>query len=228
MQLDVCAAGTAGRPELIAALERTTRWAERCLASRDPEQAVFGIIQGGSEQDLRFRHMEELSAMPFDGLALGGFSVGEPPEKMHETLRAVAPALDPQRIHYLMGVGTPTDLLLAIGQGVDLFDCVMPTRNARNGQAFVRTGRIVVRNQKYRLDRQVLDDSCECPACAGGYSRAYLRHLYIAGEILAHRLLSVHNLTFYARLVREARQAIFDGRYAVFAEERLREIRSGT
>ncbi|HSC87158.1 MAG TPA: tRNA guanosine(34) transglycosylase Tgt [Polyangiaceae bacterium] len=224
MQLDVCAPGMSGRPELIAALERTTRWAHRCLAARDPEQAVFGIIQGGSEVDLRLRHAEELSALPFDGLALGGFSVGEPPEQMHRTLAQVAPRLDPSRIHYLMGVGTPRDLLIAIRHGVDLFDCVMPTRNARNGQAFVTGGRLVIRNQRFRLDRAVLDESCDCAACTGGYSRAYLRHLYMAGEILAHRLLSLHNLRYYARLVAGARTAILEGRYESYFDTKMREL----
>ena len=165
--------------------------------------------------------------MPFDGLALGGFSVGEPPEAMHRTLAEVAPDLDPARIHYLMGVGTPSDLLRAIGQGIDLFDCVMPTRNARNGQVFVRTGKVMIRNAKHRLDQRVLDETCDCPACAGGYSRAYLRHLYIAGEILAHRLLSLHNLRFYGRLVSDARAAILRGAFEEFAGERLREMSAG-
>jgi len=221
MQLDVCAPGGAPRSEVISALERTTRWAARCLASRDPHQAVFAIIQGGTDVELRLRHMAELSALPFEGLALGGFSVGEPSEVMHRTLAEIAPRLDPERIHYLMGVGTPADLLRAIAQGVDLFDCVMPTRNARNGQAFVSNGKLMVRNAKYRLDRRVLDENCDCPACQGGYSRAYLRHLYVAGEILAHRLLSMHNLHFYGRVVREAREAILLGKYEPFMNERL-------
>lgn len=227
MQLDVCPPGGAPIQEVRAAVERTTRWAERCLAARRPEQAVFCIIQGGTDVELRKAHREALSAMPFDGLALGGFSVGEPVESMHRTLAEVAPDLDPERIHYLMGVGTPKDLLLAIGSGIDLFDCVMPTRNARNGEVFVRTGRLRIRNLKHRLDRRVLDETCGCPACAGGYSRAYLRHLYIAGEILSHRLLTLHNLHFYGRLVADARAAILEGRYAAFAEERLREFATG-
>jgi queuine tRNA-ribosyltransferase len=162
--------------------------------------------------------------MEFEGLALGGFSVGEPPEKMHAALGEVAPRMDPERIHYLMGVGTPSDLVRAIGVGIDLFDCVMPTRNARNGQAFVPGGKVVIKNAMYRTDRRVLDETCDCETCAGGYSRAYLRHLYVAGELLVHRLLSLHNLRFYARLVEEAREAVVLGRYAQWAEAKLREV----
>lgn len=226
MQLDVCPPGGAPREEVVRAIERTTRWAERCLAARDPKQAVFGIVQGGTDVELRLRHMEELSRLPFEGLAFGGFSVGEPTQFMHETLALVGPRLDRSRIHYLMGVGTPEDLLRAIGNGIDLFDCVMPTRNARNGTVFVRTGKLVIRNLKYRLDRRVLDETCDCPACAGGFTRAYLRHLYVAGEILAHRLLSLHNLRFYGRLVADARQAIEAGSYERFRDERLREMKT--
>lgn len=166
--------------------------------------------------DLRLRHIEELSGMPFDGMALGGFSVGEPPELMHKTLPQIVPSMDRRRIRYLMGVGTPRDLLIAVRAGVDLFDCVMPTRNARNGQAFVRGGKLVIKNARYRLDRQVLDPTCACETCRGGYSRAYIRHLYGAGEILAHRLLSIHNLHYYAELLAGARRAIEQGEYEAF------------
>ena len=224
LQLDVCPPGGAPRDELVAALERTTRWGKRCLEARNPGQALFGIVQGGTDVELRLRHLRELEALPFDGLALGGFSVGEPSEHMHATLAEVVPRMDPERIHYLMGVGTPTDLVRAIGTGIDLFDCVMPTRNARNGQAFVPGGKIVIKNARYRLDRSVLDPTCSCPACARGYSRGYLRHLYVAGEILVHRLLSLHNLHYYARLVAAGRQAILDGRYPAWAAEKLREL----
>ncbi len=231
MQLDICAPGEAGTKERIEAIERTTRWARRCLDARKmaregaTAQAVFGIVQGGTDVALRRRHLEELSDMEFDGLALGGFSVGEPPEKMHAALREVAPMMDPQRIHYLMGVGTPADLIRAIGSGIDLFDCVMPTRNARNGQAFVRGGKIVVKNATYRTDRRVLEEGCDCLTCASGYSRAYLRHLYVAGEMLVHRLLSLHNLRFYGRLVQEARQAILRNQYDTWSLEKLQELR---
>ncbi len=229
MQLDVCLPGQSTREELIAAMERTTRWARRCLDARRPldqggfPQAVFGIVQGGTDVELRRRHLAEISEMEFDGIALGGFSVGEPPEKMHATLREVAPAMDPGRIHYLMGVGTPSDLIHAIDAGIDLFDCVMPTRNARNGQAFVPGGKIVIKNAAYRSDSRVLDETCDCPTCRGGYSRAYLRHLYVAGEILVHRLVSLHNLRYYARLVEGARDAILRNQYGAFREAKLRE-----
>ncbi len=221
MQLDICPPGGAPRAEVEQAVQRTTRWARRCLAAKAPQQAVFGIVQGGSHVDLRSAHADELGAMPFDGLALGGFSVGEPIEEMHRALIEVAPRLDPGRPRYLMGVGTPADLVRAIGAGVDMFDCVLPTRNARNGQALLRGGRIVIKQARYREDPRPIDESCPCPACAGGYSRAYLRHLFLAGEILVLRLFSAHNLTLYGALVREAREAIARGDYATFAQSWL-------
>jgi queuine tRNA-ribosyltransferase len=216
MQLDVCPPGGAPRPEVEEACAVTTRWARRCLAARRSDQAVFGIVQGGSYADLRLRHAAELAELPFDGLALGGFSVGEPAWEMHATLPQVAPYVDPDRPRYLMGVGTPRDLIVGIRSGVDMFDCVLPTRNARNGQALTRTGRVVVKQARYKLDPAPLDEECGCPACAGGFSRAYLRHLFLAGELLAARLLSVHNLHVYAQLTREARDAIRAGSWADF------------
>jgi len=228
MQLDVCLSGTAGLPELRAAVDRTTRWAERCLAAQAPGQALFGIIQGGTNIELRLEHAETLGKLPFQGLALGGFSVGEPPAHMHASLVQIAHRLDAARPRYLMGVGTPEDLLVAIGAGIDLFDCVMPTRNARNGQAFTWQGKVTIKNARYRDDPLPLDPECTCSACRGGYSRAYLRHLFVAGEILALRLLSEHNLTLYGRLMREARAAILDNRYADFAAERLAVFRNLT
>jgi queuine tRNA-ribosyltransferase len=217
MQLDVCPPGQAPRAEVEEACRITTRWAARCLAVKRPDQAVFGIVQGGTHADLRRAHAAELGAMAFDGLALGGFSVGEPIERMHEVVSEVASDLDPARPRYLMGVGTPRDLIVAIGAGVDMFDCVLPTRNARNGQALTQGGKIVIKQAQYREDFSPLDPGCDCPACSAGYSRAYLRHLYIAGEILVLRLLTEHNLHLYGRLVREAREAIVAGRYAEFA-----------
>lgn len=217
MQLDVCPPGGAPRDEIEAAVRQTTRWAARCLASRRPDQAVFGIVQGGTHPDLRLAHADELGAMPFDGLALGGFSVGEPIEAMHAVLGEVAHRLDAERPRYLMGVGTPKDLLVAIGAGIDMFDCVLPTRNARNGQALTRGGRIVIKQARYRDDPLPIDPTCPCPCCRGGYSRAYLRHLYLAGEILVLRLLTEHNLHLYGQLVAGARSAIAEKRFDAFA-----------
>ena len=226
MQLDVCLNGNAGLAELTAAVERTTRWAERCLAALSPGQSLFGIIQGGTNVELRLQHAETLAKLPFQGLALGGFSVGEPPASMHAALVQIAHHLDAARPRYLMGVGTPEDLLIAVGAGIDLFDCVMPTSNARNGQAFTWQGKLTIKNARYRDDPLPLEPDCSCSACRGGYSRAYLRHLFVAGEILALRLLSEHNLALYARLLREARTAVLAGNYAEFARERLAVFRN--
>jgi queuine tRNA-ribosyltransferase len=218
MQLDVCPPGESPRSVVEAAVARTTRWAKRALATPRPErQALFGIVQGACFADLRRDHAAELGELPFDGLALGGFSVGEPIERMYATLTEAAPALDPERPRYLMGVGTPRDLIHAIGAGVDMFDCVLPTRNARNGQALTRRGRVVIKHAEHKDDPRPIDESCACACCAGGYSRAYLRHLYLAGEILCLRLLSLHNLHWYGELVTGARTAITAGRYAEWA-----------
>jgi queuine tRNA-ribosyltransferase len=227
LQLDVCPPAGAGPEELARAVDRTTRWAIRCLESRRPDQALFGIVQGGADVSLRLRHAAELGALPLDGLALGGFSVGEPPETMHRTLAEVVPSLDERRPRYLMGVGTPGDLVRAIGVGVDLFDCVLPTRNARNGQAFVGAGRLVIKNARFREDLRPLDPECGCPVCKGGYSRSYVRHLFAAHEILAHRLLSLHNLWFYQELVREARAAVLAGEYPGWSARRLARLDEG-
>ncbi|HEU4533624.1 MAG TPA: tRNA guanosine(34) transglycosylase Tgt, partial [Polyangiaceae bacterium] len=156
-------------------------------------------------------------AVAVDGLALGGFSVGEPVASMHEALGQVAGALDPERPRYLMGVGTPADLIVGVAAGVDMFDCVMPTRNARNGQAFLRDGRVVLKQARYKDDLGPLDPECGCPCCTGGYTRAYLRHLFMANELLVLRLLSQHNLWLYGRLMREARRAIVEGTWDAFA-----------
>jgi queuine tRNA-ribosyltransferase len=227
MQLDVCPPGDADRKQVVEAIERTTRWAARCLEAKRADQAVFGIVQGGTDIELRLSHVEALARLPFDGFALGGFSVGEPRAQMHATLTEVAPCLPADRARYLMGVGTPEDLLLAIGSGVDLFDCVLPTRNARNGQAFVTSGKIVIKQARYSNDTAPLDRECQCPTCRGGYSRAYLRHLYVRGEILAHRLLTLHNLHAYGTLMAEAAQAIGTGYYAAWASRRMQLIRAG-
>jgi queuine tRNA-ribosyltransferase len=228
LQLDVCPPAGVDRAALVLAVERTTRWAERCLEARAPGQALFGIIQGGTDVELRLRHAEALGRLPLDGLALGGFSVGESPQSMYATLDRVVPHVDPLRPRYLMGVGTPADLVRAMAAGVDIFDCVLPTRNARNGQAFVTGGRLTLKNARYRTDPRPLDEACACPVCTQGFSRAYLRHLYVAGEILAHRLLSQHNLHTFASLMASARKAIQKGHFETWARVQLPAIEPGS
>lgn len=223
MSLDVCPPWTQDRAVVLAAMERTTRWAERGLRAKDPSQAVFGIVQGGTFVDLRRQHGRTIGSMAFDGLALGGFSVGEPHQLMHDVLGEVVSDLDPDLPRYLMGVGTPADLVRAIDAGVDMFDCVLPTRNARNGQALLRAGKIVIKNAKYREDPLPIDEACSCPCCSAGYSRAYLRHLFMAGEILALRLLSAHNLHLYGTIMREARQHVLAGTLSSYVGQFSRE-----
>ncbi len=228
MQLDVCPPGESTREIVEAAVKQTTRWAKRALAAkRKPNQALFGIVQGACFSDLRKAHAEELGAMNFDGLALGGFSVGESKEKMFGTLDEVASTLDAERPRYLMGVGTPEDLIACVGFGVDMFDCVLPTRNARNGQALTRNGKIIIKNSKHARDESPIDPECTCECCARGYSRAYLRHLYLAGEILVLRLLSLHNLHFFGDLMRGARAAIEAKTYDAFAKASLARMNGG-
>jgi queuine tRNA-ribosyltransferase len=173
------------------------------------------------DTELRHEHAEALARLPFDGLALGGFSVGEPNPAMHQAIAEVAPSLDPARPRYLMGVGTPSDVVRAIGAGIDMFDCVIPTRNARNGQAFTRAGRIALRNARHRDDPAPLEADCPCPTCRAGYGRGYLRHLHLAHEMTAARLVTLHNLAFYARLVADARTAILASDYAGWAARTL-------
>ncbi len=217
LTLDICPPADVPRPALVEAIDRTTRWAERCLAARNPGQMVFGIVQGGTDVELRCQHLDAMSQLPLDGLALGGFSVGEAPQAMYGALEKVVPHMDPLRPRYLMGVGTPADLVRAMAVGVDIFDCVLPTRNARNGQAFVNGGRLTLKNARFRTDPRPLDEACDCPVCSKGFSRAYLRHLYVAGEILGHRLLSLHNIHYYASLMAGARKAISEGQFAHWA-----------
>ena len=195
MAFDELPSGVASPERMLAAMARTTAWARRCLAvDRPPGQALFGIVQGGASVDLRRRHLDDIGPMPFDGVALGGFSVGEPIPAMYDTLDAMAHELPADKPRYLMGVGTPEDIEHAVAAGIDIFDCVMPTRNARNGQLFTSQGKVVISNAKYRLDPGPVDPECPCDTCART-SRAYLRHLFMSREILYSRLATLHNLT---------------------------------
>ncbi len=219
MVLDECPPADADRAALEKALRRTSTWAERCLSSPAPQdQARFGIVQGSTDVSLRISHLETIAAMPFDGVAMGGFSVGEPPAEMYRVLSEVGPRMPEDKPRYLMGVGTPLDLLRAVSAGMDLFDCTIPTRNARNGQALTWGGRVNIKQARHRSDSSPLDARCGCPVCSK-YSRGYLRHLSMAGEILAPRLLTQHNLHLYAELMSKARQAIEAGKFAAFARE---------
>ena len=206
-------------PEVAAAMERTHRWAERCLIAHDrPDQGLFGIIQGGVDEALRRRASAEIAALPFDGLAVGGLSVGESKAEMAATLDVVAETLgDDPRVRYLMGVGSPLDFFTAVERGIDLFDCVLPTRVARNGQAWTREGRLNLRNARFLDDPTPLDAECACETCRD-YSRAYLAHLFRAQELLAYRLASVHNLTYTLDLMRRIRAALTDGSFAALRD----------
>jgi queuine tRNA-ribosyltransferase len=219
MVLDECPPGDADRPTVQRAVERTSRWAERCLASEcAPGQARFGIVQGGSYLDMRLAHLETIASMPFEGLALGGFSVGEAMSVTYELLTELGPRMPTDRPRYLMGVGKPIDLLRAIGSGIDMFDCVLPTRNARNGQALTWNGRVNLKQSRHRRDPSPIDPECKCAVCTT-FSRAYLRHLITSAEMLGPRLITQHNLHFYQDLTRVARAAIREGRYPQWAAE---------
>jgi len=209
------------------AMERTVRWAVRCRrAATRHDQSLFAIVQGGLDPDLRARCAAELAAMDFPGYAIGGLSVGEKPAEMLATLDATVPHLPPEKPRYLMGVGRPEDLLEAIRRGVDLFDCVMPTRNGRNAMAFTDAGPLRLRNLKYDRDPRPLEEHCPCVACRR--SRAYLRHLFTAGEMLGPVLLSIHNLTYYQRLLAAGRTAIAQDRFLTFSEEKQRGWEAGS
>ena len=194
---------------LAEAHERTIRWLERCVAAhgRD-DQALFGIVQGGTDPDLRRAAVEAVCSVDLPGYAIGGVAVGEGAELIRTIVRFTAPLLPRDRPRYLMGVGYERDLLLAVQAGVDMFDCVLPTRNGRNGQAFTRTGRLHLRNAKFTEDDAVLESGCDCPACGGAFSRAYLHHLFAAGEMLGPILLSMHNIRHFQRLMLDIRWAI--------------------
>lgn len=202
------------------AMQRSVRWARRCRdAAKRTDQALFGIVQGGLEPELRLECAEALAELDFPGYAIGGLSVGEAPSEMYRILDVTTPALPVDRPRYLMGVGRPEDLLEAVARGVDMFDCVMPTRNGRNALAFTDEGPLRLRNSKHTHDRRPLEENCPCPACR--HSRGYLRHLFQAGEMLGPILLSAHNLTYYQRLLAAAREAIEQDRFDQYRREKL-------
>ena len=221
MPLDVCLGFGASYDEAQKAVKKTTEWARRCREAYPAGSAgnlLFGIVQGCTYPDLREASARQLMDIGFEGYAIGGLAVGEPKNLMMRALRALDPVLPQEKPRYLMGVGTPLDILHAIEQGVDMFDCVLPTRNARNGTLYTSEGKINIKRQQYAEDDSPLDPKCNCYACRT-FSKAYLRHLFVSQELLAFRLNSLHNLTYFLNMVKGARKAILEGRYAEFKAE---------
>ncbi|MCD4750316.1 MAG: tRNA guanosine(34) transglycosylase Tgt [Thermoanaerobaculales bacterium] len=234
MVLDECLPYPADDSAIDPSVDRSVRWARRSLdeaeAMRKADEGwaggLFAIQQGGLKEEVRRRCTEELASWPFDGYAIGGLAVGEPSELLHKAVAFSAPMLPVDRPRYLMGVGYAEDLLQAVGCGVDLFDCVLPTRSARTGKVFTSMGDLVIKNARWTEDNGPLDASCSCPTC-GRYSRAALRHLFISREATSVVLLTVHNLHFFLTLMREAREAIIAGRYGEFRDRKLISLQRG-
>ena len=219
MVLDHCPPYPSPYEEVQRAVERTGQWARRCLKSHlRRDQALFGIVQGGVYQDLRERSAGELVALNFPGYAIGGLSVGEPKELMYETLGSTVPLLPPEKPRYLMGVGSPDALLEGSRLGIDLFDCVLPTRIARNGRVMTSRGYLTIRNAVYAADMAPLDEQCSCPVCRR-YTRAYIRHLFNAGELLGMRLATYHNLYYLSTLMLEIREAIREDKFKQYYQQ---------
>lgn len=218
MAFDECIEWPAGRDRVARSTDRTTRWLKRCLAARtQPERtALLGIVQGGFYEDLRVAHAQELVALDLDAYAIGGLSVGEPRESLMEMVEVTVPHLPKNRLRYLMGVGYPHDLVDAVLRGVDIFDCVLPTRSGRTGLAFTSVGRVSIKHSRWRDEAGPLDPACACYTCRS-FSRAYLRHLYLSNEILAPRLLTHHNVAFYQGLMARIRACVEEGGEALTA-----------
>ena len=225
MAFDECVENPAPYDYAKASCERTLRWLERCKAEHDrlnalpdtvnPGQMLFGINQGATYADLRIWHMQQIARIDCEGYAIGGLAVGEPTQVMYDIIDAVEPYMPRHKPRYLMGVGTPSNIIEGVARGVDFFDCVMPARNARHGKLFTWSGALNIKNEKYRLDEKPIDEACDCPVCCN-FSRAYLRHLFKADEILALRLSVMHNLYFYNKLAERIRGALDAGEFAAF------------
>lgn len=233
MAFDECPSSVASRKYIENSVERTTRWLARCKEEMarlnslpdtiNKNQMLFGINQGGIYEDIRIAHAKEIAKMDLDGYAVGGLAVGESHEDMYRILDAVVPHLPVDKPTYLMGVGTPANILEAVDRGVDFFDCVYPSRNGRHGHVYTNHGKLNLFNAKYELDERPIEEGCQCPACRT-YSRAYIRHLLKAKEMLGMRLCVLHNLYFYNTMMEEIRQAIEEGRYKEYKAEKLAKI----
>ncbi|MDU0939840.1 MAG: tRNA guanosine(34) transglycosylase Tgt [Clostridiales bacterium] len=236
MAFDECPPATEDRSYIQPSVDRTTRWLDRCVKEMDRlnslpdtvnrQQMLFGINQGGVFTDIRIRHAEEISKMDLAGYAIGGLAVGETHEQMYEVLDATVPHLPRNKPTYLMGVGTPVNILEAVDRGVDFFDCVYPSRNGRHGHVYTRKGKLNLLNAKYEKDERPIEEGCGCEACRN-YSRAYMRHLFKAGEILGMRLAVLHNLYFYNHLMEDIRDAIDRGEYKSFKKRTIELMEAG-
>nr|WP_330374176.1 tRNA guanosine(34) transglycosylase Tgt [Lachnoclostridium sp. An14] len=236
MAFDECAPALSSREYVENSVARTTRWLARCKAEMErlnhlpdtvnPHQLLFGINQGGIFPDIRIAHAKEISRMDLNGYAVGGLAVGETHEEMYHILDEVVPHLPENKPTYLMGVGTPANILEAVDRGVDFFDCVYPSRNGRHGHVYTNHGKLNLFNQKYELDPRPIEEGCQCPACRS-YSRAYIRHLFKAKEMLGMRLCVLHNLYFYNKMMKEIRDAIENHRYAEYKEQKLEGMARG-
>ncbi len=232
MAFDECIPIPSTREYVEKSVARTTRWLERCKVEMDrlnslpetinKEQMLFGINQGATFKDIRIEHAKTIAKMDLDGYAIGGLAVGETHEEMYEIIDAVVPYLPEDKPIYLMGVGTPANILEAVDRGVDFFDCVLPARNGRHGHVFTKDGKINLMNAKFELDKRPIDEGCQCPACKS-YTRGYIRHLFKAKEMLAMRLCVLHNLYFYNKLMEDIRAAIDGGYYKEFKEQKLKD-----
>ena len=230
MAFDECPPSTAEKVYIRDSVARTTRWLERCKAENERlnslpdtvnlKQLLFGINQGGIYEDIRIEHAKRISELDLPGYAVGGLAVGESHEEMYRILDAVVPYLPQNKPVYLMGVGTPANILEGVKRGVDFFDCVYPTRNGRHGHAYTNRGRLNLKNERYKTDERPIEEGCDCPACRN-HSRAYIRHLLVAGEMLGLRLMVLHNLRFYNKMMEEIREAIEEGRYDSYMQSKL-------
>ncbi len=237
MAFDECPPALADRKYVTDSVDRTYRWLIRCVDEMkrlnsledtiNPDQLLFGINQGAIYDDIRIDHAKRISELDLPGYSIGGLSVGETNEEMYRVLDAVVPYLPKEKPTYLMGVGTPTDILEAVDRGVDFFDCVYPTRNGRHGHVYTHYGKLNMFNASFEMDERPIEVGCGCPACKGGYSRAYIRHLLKAKEMLGMRFCVLHNLYYYNHLMEEIRDAIDEGRYSSFKEESIRRINAG-
>lgn len=236
MAFDECAPHPCTKEYMQESVARTTRWLERCQVKMaelnadentiNREQLLFGINQGGTFEDIRIRHAQEIGAMDLDGYAVGGLAVGESHSEMYHILDVVVPELPADKPVYLMGVGTPANILEAVERGVDFFDCVYPARNGRHGHAYTNLGKMNLQNKRFELDERPIEEGCQCPACRH-YSRAYIRHLLKAKEMLGLRLLVLHNLYFYNTMMSEIREAIEQNRFAEYKKEKIDLMESG-